>query len=108
MGGKIFSSLTPFLKFPRTASPQFSFLVQRRDEPALLNLFDVGWIDNQVRVGLLCLRILIRKYFQRGLDHLQRRDRYRFQRSSSGGDNIGDFAAGKELLRPDSAGINRL
>src|SRR5215510_14049122 len=57
---------------------QFSFLVERRDESALLNLFDVGWIDNQVRIGLLCLRILIRKYFQRSLDDLQRRDRYRF------------------------------
>src|SRR5215471_6424286 len=54
------------------------FLVERRDESALLNLFDVGWIDNQVRIGLLCLRILIRKYFQRSLDDLQRRDRYRF------------------------------
>src|SRR5215472_8639046 len=57
---------------------QFSLFVERRDESALLNLFDVGWIDNQVRIGLLCLRILIRKYFQRSLDDLRRRDRYRF------------------------------
>src|SRR5262245_50738901 len=58
---------------------RFSFFVERRDESALLNLFDVGWIDDQVWIGLLCLWILIRKYFQRGLDNLERRDRYHFQ-----------------------------
>jgi hypothetical protein len=29
-----------------------SFLVQRRDESALLDLFDVGRIDDQVWIGL--------------------------------------------------------
>src|SRR6266850_7188967 len=55
---------------------RLSFLVQRRDESALLDLFHVGWIDDQVWIGLFCLWVLIRKYIQCGLDNLQRGGRH--------------------------------
>jgi hypothetical protein len=56
---------SPFFRSPL-------IFLQRRDKSALLDLFDVGWIDDQVWIGLFCLWVLIRKYIQCGLDNLQR------------------------------------
>src|SRR5690242_18832645 len=49
------------------------FFIQGADNSALVDPLDEGWIDDQIRVGLFCLRVMGGNHIERAGNHLHGR-----------------------------------
>src|SRR5687767_10587875 len=55
------------------------FFIQGADESALVDPSNERWIDDEIRVGLFCLRVMSGNHVERTGNHLHGRCRHRFQ-----------------------------
>jgi hypothetical protein len=66
------------------------FFIQGTDKSALVNPSDERWIDDEIRIGLFCLRVMGGNHIKRISNHLRGRCWHRLQ--SRNGVLIGELA----------------